>query len=83
MSQDKAELAASWRSIYGALKREGPRTYAEINSGLRSIINRMGYPGKTARDLEDQFKADEVAKYGRELTLDERLELLRKRMAER
>ncbi len=61
-------------------KRDAPRSYAEINAGLRAIIDRIGDPGRSARDLADEVKAEEVRKYGYELTLKERLELLKKRM---
>ena len=64
-------------------KRDGPRSYAEINVGLRAIIDRMGDPGRTARDLADEVKEKEVRKYGRALTLKERLEVLKKRMNQR
>ncbi len=61
-------------------KRDGPRSYAEINACLRAIIDRMGEPGRSARDLADEIKAEEVQKYGRALTLKERLEVLNKRV---
>lgn len=61
-------------------KRDGPRSYAEIKAGLRAIIDRMGDPGRSAQDLADEVNAEEVRKYGRKLTLKERLELLKKRM---
>ena len=64
-------------------KRDGPRTYAEINAGLRAIIDGMGDPGRSAQDLADEVTAEEVRKYGRALTLKERLELLKKRMNQR
>lgn len=60
-----------------------PRSYAEINAGLRAIIDRMGDPGRSARDLVDEVNAEEVRKYGRALTLKERLELLKKRIDQR
>ncbi len=61
-------------------KRNAPRSYAEINACLRAIIDRMGDPGRSAQDLADEINAAEVRKYGRALTLEERLELLKKRM---
>ena len=64
-------------------KRNAPRSYAEINAGLRAIIDRMGELGRSARDLADEVKAEEVRKYRRALTLKERLELLKKRMDQR
>jgi len=38
-------------------KRVAPRSYAEINAGLRAIIDRMGDPGRSARDLADEVNA--------------------------
>ena len=64
-------------------KRDGPRSNAEINACLRAIIDRMGDPGRSARDLADEVKAEEVRKYGRALTLKERLEVLKKRTNQR
>ena len=64
-------------------KRDGLRSYAEINAGLRAIIDRIGDPGRSARDLADEVKAEEVRKYGSALTLKERLEGLKKRMKQR
>lgn len=64
-------------------KKDGPRSYAEINACLRAIIDRVGDPGRSARDLADEVKAEEVQKYGRALTLKERLVLLKKRMDQR
>ena len=61
-------------------KRDGPRSYAEIKACLRAIIDRMGDPGRSARDLADEVKAKDVRLYGRVLTLKECLELLKKRM---
>ena len=61
-------------------KRDASRSYAEINAGLRAIIDRMGDPGRSAQDLADEVNAEGVRKYGRALTLKERLELLKKRM---
>ena len=61
-------------------KRDGPRSYAEINTCLRAVIDRIGDPGRSARDLADEVNTEEVRKYGRALTLKERLELLKKRM---
>ena len=64
-------------------KRDGPRSYSEINARLRAIIDRMGDPSRSARDLADEIKAEEVRKYRRALTLKERLEVLKKRMDQR
>lgn len=64
-------------------KRDGPRSYAEINACLRAIIDRMGEPGRSARDLADEVKAEEVGKFGLALTLKERLEVLKKQMNQR
>ncbi len=64
-------------------KRDGPRSYAEINACLRAIIYRMGEPGRSARDLADEVKAEEVGKFGLALTLKERLEVLKKQMNQR
>ena len=64
-------------------RKDGPRSYAEINACLRAIIDRIGDPGRSARDLADEVNAEEVRKYGRELTLKERLEFLKKRMNQR
>ena len=64
-------------------KRVAPRSYAEINACLRAIIDRIGDPGRFAQDLADEVNAEEVRKYGRALTLKERLELLKKRINQR
>ena len=64
-------------------KRDGPRTYVEINACLRAIINRMGDPSRSARDLADEVKEEDVRSYGRALTLKERLEVLKKRINQR
>lgn len=64
-------------------KKDGPRSYAEINACLRAIIDRMGDPGRSARDLADEVNAEEVRKYECALTLKERLELLKKRIDQR
>ena len=45
-----------------------------------AVIDRIGDPGRSARNLADEVNAEEIRKYGRQLTLKERLEVLKKRM---
>jgi hypothetical protein len=80
MRKNTHDLALSWRFIFSSLRRQAPRSYAEIRADLEAALARAGGKRMSREQIRLMIEQDQIKRYGRKLTRSEVLAEIKKRL---